>query len=230
MKDEALKLALEALEKLQWSLEQADCSTGYCCCGSSVDGHTFGDGHSPVDEGEYCQSNALEYARKAITVIKQARSAPVQDSTCSETLRAQGKAYPRTCRKCGLGPCIALVNAALDKKAENARELGLDYEPDYKVTVVDDQHPNGVPLEQWGRPAPDLQAELDATNRQVEILSDALAESRREIDALVALARADEREACAKVCDDRAFQFFSESPFFVEMHGLADAIRARGNT
>ena len=31
---------------------------------------------------------------------------PVQDSTCSETLRAQGKAYPRTCRKCGKGPCI----------------------------------------------------------------------------------------------------------------------------
>jgi hypothetical protein len=29
------------------------------------------------------------------------------------------------------------------------------------------------------------------------------------------------------VCDDRAFKFFSESPFFVEMHGLADAIRAR---
>jgi hypothetical protein len=31
---------------------------------------------------------------------------PVQDSTCNETLRAQGKAYPRTCRKCGKGPCI----------------------------------------------------------------------------------------------------------------------------
>ena len=30
-----------------------------------------------------------------------------QDSTCSNTLRAQGKAYPRTCKKCGLGPCIA---------------------------------------------------------------------------------------------------------------------------
>jgi hypothetical protein len=75
------------------------------------------------------------------------------DSTCSETLRAQGKAYPRTCRKCGKGPCIALANAALDKKADNARDLGLDYEPDYKVTVADDQHPNGVPLEQWGRVA-----------------------------------------------------------------------------
>jgi hypothetical protein len=35
-----------------------------------------------------------------------AQPAPVQDSTCSETLRAQGKAYPRTCRKCGKGPCI----------------------------------------------------------------------------------------------------------------------------
>jgi hypothetical protein len=32
-----------------------------------------------------------------------------------------------------------------------------------------------------------LQAELDATNRQVEILSDALAESRREVAALKAV-------------------------------------------
>jgi hypothetical protein len=43
-----------------------------------------------------------------------------------------------------------------------------------------------------------MEAELDAANRQVEILSDALAESRRNIDALVALARADEREAFNK--------------------------------
>ena len=33
-------------------------------------------------------------------------AAPVQDSTCNETLRTQGKAYPRTCKKCGLGPCV----------------------------------------------------------------------------------------------------------------------------
>ena len=52
-----------------------------------------------------------------------------QDSTCSNALRAQGKAYPRTCKKCGLGPCVELAQQALDKKAENARELGLDYEP-----------------------------------------------------------------------------------------------------
>jgi hypothetical protein len=30
-----------------------------------------------------------------------------QDSTCNKTLRAEGKGYPRTCRKCGKGPCIA---------------------------------------------------------------------------------------------------------------------------
>ena len=30
-----------------------------------------------------------------------------QDSTCNKKLREQGKAYPRTCKKCGLGPCIA---------------------------------------------------------------------------------------------------------------------------
>jgi hypothetical protein len=42
-------------------------------------------------------------------------------------------------------------------------------------------------IAEWNRrspAAPDLQAELDATNRQVEILSDALAESRREVAAL----------------------------------------------
>jgi hypothetical protein len=30
-----------------------------------------------------------------------------QESTCNKTLIAQGKAYPRTCKKCGFGPCIA---------------------------------------------------------------------------------------------------------------------------
>ena len=52
-----------------------------------------------------------------------------QDSTCSNALRAQGKAYPRTCKKCGLGPCVEMANEALDQMAENAKELGLDYEP-----------------------------------------------------------------------------------------------------
>ena len=28
------------------------------------------------------------------------------DSTCNNTLRAEGKGYPRTCRKCGKGPCV----------------------------------------------------------------------------------------------------------------------------
>jgi hypothetical protein len=101
-------------------------------------------------------------------------------------------------------------------------------------------------IAEWNRrspAAPDLQAELDATNRQVEILSDALAESRREVDALVALARADERdkwmerahimilgerEACAKVCDELHWPWHmgdNSGP-----KECAAAIRARGNT
>lgn len=27
-------------------------------------------------------------------------------STCNEVLKAQHKTYPRTCAKCGLGPCV----------------------------------------------------------------------------------------------------------------------------
>jgi hypothetical protein len=44
-----------------------------------------------------------------------------------------------------------------------------------------------IPFVEFYKAAPDLQAELDATNRQVEILSDALAESRREVAALKAV-------------------------------------------
>jgi hypothetical protein len=118
--------------------------------------------------------------------------------------------------------------------AENARELGLDYEPadGTQVSKVwwdgEKLMAKPIPLEDIYQPAPvqepvpvfelqksgweiicdldwiqtlpfgtklyttppaapDLQAELDATNRQVEILSNALAESRREVAALKAV-------------------------------------------
>jgi hypothetical protein len=66
---------------------------------------------------------------------------------------------------------------------------------------------------------PDIPAD-DAAKLVLEAIGD-------NIKILVQKAVLAEREACAKLCDDRAFQFFSESPFFVEMHGLADTIRAR---
>jgi hypothetical protein len=65
-----------------------------------------------------------------------------------------------------------------------------------------------------------MEAELEATNRQVEILSDTLVVSQRNVEAMIALARADEREACAKVCDDMVLY---------TGYDCAAAIRARGN-
>jgi hypothetical protein len=64
--------------------------------------------------------------------------------------------------------------------------------------------------------APALQAELDATNRQVEILSDALAESRREVAALKAV-----QEPVAYEYGDDVF--WHDSP------DINDYIRANGN-
>jgi hypothetical protein len=78
-----------------------------------------------------------------------------------------------------------------------------------------------------------MEAELDATNRQVEILSDALAESRREVDAMVALARADEREACAWVCDsleEQCEKLLVPDEKWPTPADCAHIIRARGNT
>ena len=44
-----------------------------------------------------------------ITALRERLAQPEQeqDSTCNKTLRAEGKGYPRTCKKCGKGPCIA---------------------------------------------------------------------------------------------------------------------------
>ena len=83
-KDEALKLALEALEADELDM---------------------------VDDGS---GNMVFRKEQAITAIKEALAQPeqiMQDSTCSTTLRLQGKPYPRTCKKCGLGPCIAQPSA-----------------------------------------------------------------------------------------------------------------------
>ena len=107
---EALKLALEALEKLNGALEQADCSTGYCCCGSSVDGHTFSDGHSPVDEGGYCQSNALEYARNAI-------------KACEEALKQERKRP----QNCGTGYCSCIECVMEQEQGNTKRPVESDY-------------------------------------------------------------------------------------------------------
>ena len=167
--EEALKLSLEALENfadvIKYDNEQDDIGCRACCYVLSYDQHS-----------ENCK------ATKAITVIKQALAAPVQEPVAYRSRLASGS---------------------------------------YTYCNTPQFFDNAEPLYTTPPAAPDLQAELDATNRQVEILSDALAESRREIDALVALARADEREACAKVC---------EEPGWNAANWCAKAIRARGNT
>lgn len=45
--------AFEHVEALLFALSHADWRTGVCCCGGDVDAHGWGDGHSPVDSGEY---------------------------------------------------------------------------------------------------------------------------------------------------------------------------------
>jgi hypothetical protein len=67
---------------------------------------------------------------------------------------------------------------SLDKKAENARELGLDYEPVFTYDQVKAHIQAAMLSERESWPA-----EMEAMERQVNILTDALAK-----------AKADERE------------------------------------
>ena len=147
-------------------------------------------GNYPTRQGKVNGLKVLaDDHEKAITALRQALEQPAQK--CS---------YPY----CGCNSkawCKVERNEALDKMAEHARELGLDYEPAQQEPVAwmdrdGDLYANEPP-KNWcpphyplyttppaAQPAPDLQAELEATNRQVEILSDALAESRREVAQL----------------------------------------------
>jgi hypothetical protein len=49
-----------ALEGVRSFLASAPLESGYCCCGSPVEGHGFGDGHSPVDELQYAAHNQID--------------------------------------------------------------------------------------------------------------------------------------------------------------------------
>lgn len=85
---------------------------------------------------------------------------------------------------------------ALDIKAENARELGLDYEPDKTITEMAREASLGVQVPDFLIPVFERFAEL---------------------------VRAEEREACAKVCEDLdAWDMYDPAST------AAEAIRARG--
>jgi hypothetical protein len=88
---------------------------------------------------------------------------------------------------------------ALDKKAENARELGLDYEPSKTIEMA----------REAGMVYREFEDEFANANTDGVDL--------KTIEAFAALVRAEEREACAKVCEHQ--------PHWA---ACAAAIRARG--
>jgi len=51
-----------------------------------------------------------------------------------------------------------------------------------------------------------------------------------ELEAFAALVRADEREACARVCDEQADELYESIEHHKCAKYLAEQIRARGNT
>jgi hypothetical protein len=66
-------------------------------------------------------------ARPILDAADQLRSladaAPKQEqwpSNCNKRLQADGESYPRTCAKCGLGPCRDVVESAAREKRPKA--------------------------------------------------------------------------------------------------------------
>ena len=134
---------------------------------------------------------------------------------------------------------------ALDKKAENARELGLDYEPVHKPYRPLQDNGSQYFGDSWdtlpAQPAPAQEPDLIARLKHPEhyyeftdpkkanaVLMSLCQEAADALKAFEALVRADEREACAKVCDARYMGDNNRED--MEAKRCAAAIRARGNT
>lgn len=59
------------LRKLLELIEHGDFSEGHCMCGSAVDSHGIGDGHAPVDAGEYYAGQVMEELRALLAAAPQ---------------------------------------------------------------------------------------------------------------------------------------------------------------
>jgi hypothetical protein len=110
---------------------------------------------------------------------------------------------------------------ALDQKAENARELGLDYEPDKTIEMAREAGIKHNTIEFYSEELKDFAALVRADERNKTWTSDRWTDYERCIAAA-------EREQCAKVCeeldkaDDTVYRELSDGGV------CANAIRARG--
>ena len=102
---------------------------------------------------------------------------------------------------------------ALNKKADNAREMGLDYEPN--KTVIEMAREAGG-MDGWGKHKPS----------DPELSLETMVFDPDDLERFAELVRADEREACAKVCDDN--DPGDGSGYSTACEALAEDIRARG--
>lgn len=54
-------------------IDHGDFREGHCMCGSGVEGHSLGDGHAPVDAGEYYAGQVRERIDAALAEVEKAR-------------------------------------------------------------------------------------------------------------------------------------------------------------
>lgn len=70
----------EALEACKSFLESAPLESGYCMCGSKVEDHDMGSGHSPVDDVQYYVSNLLDTINEALNTKEKKDGKEEQDT------------------------------------------------------------------------------------------------------------------------------------------------------
>jgi hypothetical protein len=135
-------------------------------------------GQEPVGEAKHmngvsaAHTQAIFLKSEVPVGTKLYTTPPAQEIVCSTGLCHYKPAAPVQSLPFGVGGGLVAIKTLLSRDPCVHANIAIEM-----LDAILKEHPAA-------QPAPDLQAELDATNRQVEILSDALAEARREVAAL----------------------------------------------
>ena len=81
-----------ALESVLGFLRHAPLESGVCCCGNPIDGHGYGDGHSPVDELQY---HAGGLADELAAVLAEASAIEARRAETPESGSVHESAVPK---------------------------------------------------------------------------------------------------------------------------------------
>ena len=125
-----VKVAIAALRKAEvemryagWSVFQSDNIGRFDALKQVLDTIEYLEPFVIKPQGWYKSGESKDYDPKGLHITQ--TPVPQLATDCTRIMREQGKPYPRTCPRCGLGPCAYIPLTTVQKLSMNQDAAGL---------------------------------------------------------------------------------------------------------